>query len=285
MDEQPPLWDGTGVDPWLPERLAAEARIVEAEQRLYSSWWGTFTSWIVKVRRGVLAGHTPDPHAVWAFAPAWVERMTEFVSGPVRDTMGIGYKALFGPDYRFDARPAVARHLAEVQNRMVRTPDAVFDAVAGEVAKGAGSGESIPTIAQRVEDVLSSTATPTWKNRGITVARTEGIGSLNAGRADAHVAVAEELGGDFESQWLATIDSRVRPAHAAADGMRVPLGTPFIVGGEPLMQPGDPTGSAGNVIACRCSTLLVRPSESVDMRGRGFKDADEWWASQLQESR
>lgn len=287
MTEQPPLWDGTGVDPWLPERLAAEARIVAAERKLYLSWWGSFTSWIVTVRRGVLSGYTPDPHAVWAFAPAWVERMAEFVAGPVKDTMGIGYRALFGPDYRFDARPAVARHLAEVTNRMVRTPDAVFDSIAAEVARGAGSGESIPTIAGRVEQLLTTTGTDNWRGRAVTVARTEGIGALNAGRSDSFDAVAEELGGDFEHQWLGTVDLRIRLAHRIADEepQRVPLGTPFLVDGEHLMRPGDPTGSPANTVNCRCSELLLRADEPVHLTGRGFSDADEYWASQIEESR
>lgn len=278
------MWDGTGVDPWLPERLAAEARIVAAEGRLYLSWWGTFTSWIIRVRRGVMSGHAPDPHAVWAFAPAWVEDMGRFVAGPIRDTMGVAYRSLLGEGYRFDSRPAVARHLAEVNNRMVRTPEAVFDAVAGEVAKGAGSGESIPTIRDRIESVLTTTGTENWRGRAVTVARTESIGALNAGRGDAFDAVAEELGGDFEHQWLTTLDGRERTWHREADGDRAPLGTPFIVGGEPLMRPGDPTGSAPNIINCRCSELLVRPGESVDMTGRGFKDADSWWASQIEQA-
>lgn len=285
MADQDELWDGTGVDPWLPERLAAEARIVAAEARLYASWWGSFSAWLVGVRRGVLSGHTPDPHAVWAHAPAWAERMAQFVSGPVKDTLGIGYRALFGAGYRFDARPAVTRHLVEVQNRMVRTPDAVFDSIASEVARGAGSGESIPKIRDRVDAILTTSGTDNWRGRAVTVARTEAIGALNAGRQDSFTAVAEELDGDFETQWLSTIDLRTRTDHVEVDLSRVPLGTPFTVGGEHLMFPGDPTASPAQRANCRCSSLLVRPDESVDMTGRGFKDADEYWASQIAESR
>lgn len=252
-----PGWDGEGVDPWLPERIAAEARITAAEREMYKAWWGSFSRWIVRVNRGVLKGPTPDPHAVYSFAPLWAEEMGRFVAGPVSDAVGLAYRSLFGPDYHFDARPAVARHLAEVSNRMVRTPDAVFDVVAGEVAKGAGSGESIPKIAERVQTVLSTTGTETWKNRAVTVARTETLGGLNAGRSDAFVAVADVLDEPLEQQWLSTLDLRCRTAHLEADGDRVPVGTPFNVGGEPLMRPGDPNGSGWNVIQCVVGGTLV----------------------------
>lgn len=277
-------WDGTGVDPWLPHRLAAESRITAAERKMYNAWWGSFSDWLVRVRRGVLGSTVPDPHAIWTHAPDWAERMAGFVAGPVTDTIGITFKKLFGADYLFDSRPAVTRYLGDVFNRMVRTPDEVFDVVASQVARGAAAGESIPDIADRVAEVLDATGTERWPSRAVTVARTETIGALNAGRNDAFGAVADELGGEFEQQWLATMDKRTRPDHLEADGITTPLGTPFTVGGEPLMFPGDPSGSAENIINCRCSTLLVRVGETVDMTGRGFADADEWWASQISEA-
>lgn len=56
-------------------------------------------------------------------------------------------------------------------------------------------------------------------------------------------------------EWASAEDSRTRPSHAAADGDEVPLDEPFSVGGELLMVPGDPRGSAKNVANCRCSIL------------------------------
>lgn len=268
-----PVWDGKGTDPWLPERLAAESTVTAAERAIYREYWAAFSGWLVGVRRAVLrTGLTPDPNGVWAQAPAWQRRMDQFVNGPIRDTVGLAYADVWGKGYAFDARPAVTSYLTQVDNRMVRTPGEVFDVVAGEVSKGAGLGESIPKIADRIDEVLTATGTERWPNRAVTVARTETIGALNAGRQDAFVSVAEALEGEWEQMWLATVDARTREDHAAADGQRVPTGSPFIVGGEPLMFPGDPAGSAGNVINCRCSTLLLRPGEDQDMSNRQFAD-------------
>jgi uncharacterized protein with gpF-like domain len=163
---------------------------------------------------------------------------------------------------------------------MVRTPDEVFNLIAVAIAEGAGLGEGIPELAKRVNKILSVTETERWPNRAVVVARTETLGAMNAGRSDAFDAVATDLGGEFEQMWLATDDERTRPSHRAADGQRVPLGTPFLIGADPamslagvhLMRPGDPTGPAHEVIQCRCTTLLVRPGETVDLSDRGWDD-------------
>lgn len=84
------------------------------------------------------------------------------------------------------------------------------------------------------------------------IARTETIKALNT--------VSVRLYGEWgieEHEWLATQDDRVRDDHAAADGQRVRLGTPFKVGGESLLYPGDPAGSPGNIINCRCTTAPI----------------------------
>lgn len=271
-----PPW-GDGTDPWLPARLAALADITAAEQRIYSEFWAVLSGWLVRVARSVLRTVRPDPHAVFAHAPTWNRQMQGFANGSIRELLGQSYRTLLGAGYRFDSRPAVAAHLAEVTNRMVRTPDEVFHLVAGQIAEGAGKGESIVELAERVDTILSTTATERWPHRAVTVARTETIGAMNAGRTDSFAAVAEELtdeetGDGFESMWLATEDLRTRATHAEADGQRVPLGTPFTVGGHHLAFPGDPAGPGHEVIQCRCSTLLLRVGEDIDLSNRQFRD-------------
>lgn len=270
-----PPWDGHGVDPWLPERLAAEAALTQAERGVFQAYWAELSSWLVGVRRAVFSGGRllpPDPSAIWARAPAWEQAAQDVVNGPILSTLKLGYDAIFGPGYRADARPAVAAHLAEVTNRMVRTPAQVFDLVATEIANGAGNGEGIPALADRVEKVLSATQTDQWPTRAVTVARTETIGALNAGRFDSFAAVSDVIGEDLQQQWLATSDARTRKTHHAADLQRVPVGGYFTVGSADLRFPGDPRGPAKEVIQCRCSTLLVKPGENVDLSNRQFTD-------------
>lgn len=266
-----PVWDGQGVDPWLPARIEARAEIARAERDIRNSFWAVLSEWLTRTARRVLRGEQPpDLDAIWARVPAWRDAVDHVVQGAVKSAMGAGYRIL-GPDYQWDSRPAVSRHLAEVTNRMVRTPDEVFDLVAGQMSQGVNLGESIPKLAARVDEVLSTTATERWPNRAVTVARTEAIGALNAGRTDAFIIFDEESDEELERVWLATSDTRTRPNHREADGQRVPVDQPFTVGGFPLMFPGDPTGPPQERINCRCSTLLVEVGESVDLSDRQMK--------------
>jgi hypothetical protein len=265
-------WIGDGSDPWLPDRIAYAEQAAAAEMAVREAVWAELSGWLVGVSRAVLRSVRPDPIAVFSQQAEWTTSVRKIVSGVVTDTIGISYKTILGEGYKFETRPAVVNHLAEVTNRMVRTPESVFDLVASEVTRGAELGESIPEIAGRVEDVLDATGTERWPNRATVVARTETMSALNAGRTDTFVAVAEETGDEFEQVWLSTIDRRTRATHKTADGQRVPIGQPFTVGGVSLRYPGDPLGPAKEIIQCRCSSLLVEPGETLDLSNRQFKN-------------
>ena len=265
-------WHGDGVDPWLSERLAAEAALVAAEQGVFQQYWAELTSWLVAVRRAVLSGGRllpPDPSAVWSKVPAWDQAAADVTYGSIRAVMQLAYDAIFGPGYEFDSRPAVAAYLAEVFNRMVGTPGQVFDLIAETIAEGAGLGEGIPALTSRVEGLLDAHNLNLWNNRAVTVARTETIGALNAGRWDSFDAVNALLGADqpLVQRWLSTEDSRTRKTHRDAD-----MTGYFQVGNADLRFPGDPRGPAKEVINCRCTTLLVRPGEDIDLSNRQFID-------------
>ncbi len=67
---------------------------------------------------------------------------------------------------------------------------------------------------------------------------------------------------EIRKYWLSAEDERVRPAHAKAAERydrehAIPVSEPFLVGGEELMHPLDPRGSARNVINCRCVSVPV----------------------------
>ena len=91
------------------------------------------------------------------------------------------------------------------------------------------------------------------------IARTETIRSSNAGTTELFTEW-----GVKRHEWLSTKDDRTRSYaagddfdHVEADGQVVEIGTPFIVSGEDLEYPGDPSASPGNSINCRCTTIPV----------------------------
>jgi hypothetical protein len=267
-----PVWDGKGRDPWLPQRLDARLEAATVERDIRAAVWAALSDWLVQLSRRILRGDgRPDMDAVWAMVPMWRDAVDLILRGEILKAIGLAFEKLLGTDYRWTQRPFVTAYLAEVRNRLVRIPEEVYDLVAGEVAKGVNLGESIPKLAARIDSVLSTTGSERWPNRATVVARTETIGALNAGRADAFRAVAADADEELEMFWLATDDSRTRHTHREAEGQRVPVGSAFVVGGHELRFPGDPSGPPQEVIQCRCTMLLVEPGESVDLSNRQMR--------------
>jgi hypothetical protein len=95
--------------------------------------------------------------------------------------------------------------------------------------------------------------------RGQTIARTETIKALNAGRQEAIDQLVESpnnniAAADVTKTWQDTGDSRTRSSHGAADGQKVGKDEAFTVGGYQLRYPGDTSLGApgGETINCRC---------------------------------
>jgi hypothetical protein len=267
-----PVWDGKGIDPWLPERLNARLEVAQHERAIRAAVWAALSEWLVQTARRVLRlDAPPDLDAIWARVPAWREAVDLILSGEIWKALAVAYEKLLGRDYGWDARPFVVRYLAEVRNRLVRIPDEIYDLVAGTLAQGVNLGEGIPELAARVDMILSTTASERWPNRATVIARTETIGALNAGRADAFTIVAEDSDEQLFKLWLATEDHRTRRTHRDVDQQRVPMGTRFNVGGFELAFPGDPSGPPQEVIQCRCTMLLVAAGENVDLSNRQMR--------------
>lgn len=72
---------------------------------------------------------------------------------------------------------------------------------------------------------------------------------------------------DLLKGWAAVGDSRTRydhlQAHIAYNKNPIPINEPFIVGGEALMFPGDPSASAKQTVFCRCRQFVVHPDLGV----------------------
>jgi len=75
-------------------------------------------------------------------------------------------------------------------------------------------------------------------------------------------------GADMQKEWISANDERTRGWHRISNISEpiVDFDKPFIVMGEELMRPGDPRGSAKNVINCRCSVAPF-PKEAAQTIG------------------
>lgn len=118
--------------------------------------------------------------------------------------------------------------------------------------QGILQGESIPSIAKK----LAVTVGESNMKAAIRNARTMTTGAENAGRVDSYKR-AESMGIKMQQQWVATLDGRTRHEHRQLDGQRVNVGDPFIVDGQQIYFPGDPTAAPYLVWNCRCTLIGV----------------------------
>jgi len=197
------------------------------------SWLDAARGWTGAVTGRVMApfrqaGAPPDASMVLSAEGLWVEQLTVHVRPSILGVLRGSYRKVTGqpPPNAFDQSHYVTDYLNASTNRMTGTPDQVYRRIADTLAKGLDAGQPIPELARQVEEILTVTGNDWWDNRAVVVARTE----------------------------------TTRPSHRAADGQTVPLTEPFRVDNETLQFPGDPRGSAGNVIQCRC-TLSVSAAD------------------------
>ncbi|MDZ4232541.1 MAG: phage minor head protein, partial [Dietzia sp.] len=96
---------------------------------------------------------------------------------------------------------------------------------------------------------------------GIVTSNT--TGAYNAATLEAARIEQDETGTVMHKVWVATTDARTRDSHFAADGQRVGLDEPFLIGGTRLSYPGDPNAPAAEIVNCRCTILELAADEPL----------------------
>lgn len=161
-------------------------------------------------------------------------------------------------DGTFDAGdPRIQNAVEQINSNLSDVPRHTRRLINEAILKGESSGESIDEIASRVQREFQRMSDV----RARRIAATTTTAAFEAGQQTAF-----EEAGMTGSMWLSQRDSRVRgrqqdAGHWEADGQMARLNETFQVAPgagrpkEPLRYPGDPRGSAGNVINCRCTRL------------------------------
>lgn len=141
------------------------------------------------------------------------------------------------------------------------------------ILQGILQGDSIPKIAQRLENILGMD-----HRAAVRSARTATTAAECAGRLDTY-KYAESLGIKLQKQWLATLDDRTRHAHRQLDGQTVDIGKNFEIDGYELEYPGDPKAPGYLIYNCRCTTITIDKFHDKNApRASKLKDVtyDEW---------
>ena len=201
----------------------------------------------------------------WDVANAYIFDATPGIYTLNRNYIAYTIEKQVGSDIGFDLwdEQAVKRLIVEKPDIMPYYSEVLawrrgFDVKKGKLAiteaitSSLLMGNSIPHIADEMQKKLPNMS----RVSSVRTARTAVTGAQNAGRQESFDAAAQ-MGIELEKQWLATLDSRTRHDHAAADGQTVGEKDPFNIGGYDMMYPGDPSGPAHEVYNCRCTMIAV----------------------------
>ena len=120
--------------------------------------------------------------------------------------------------------------------------------------------DGIPLPKDKVDEIVRRYEDRMLHKRAETIARTETISALNAGREEGFGQMAEKMGlppGAYAKRWQSTPNSkRTRDSHRALNGKKVGPSEPFrTINGHLLNYPGDRSlGAPGSeIINCRCT--------------------------------
>lgn len=109
-------------------------------------------------------------------------------------------------------------------------------------------GDDVTDLTNEIKKVVNSNTFYLWQAERI--ARTETTTAMNT----ASDVAANETKRPFKKEWLTAGDGRERQSHMRLNGQKVSKGQRFENG---LLYPGDPSGSASEIINCRCATLYI----------------------------
>ena len=154
---------------------------------------------------------------------------------------------------KYEAKEAIINPLSKVgfvQRNTTNLAKTAMD-LNSLLAQGIIQGKSYKDIADIVNDKFNI-----GYQNSLRIVETENHRVNQKASEDSANFVANK-GVIMQKQWRASIDASTRETHGEADGQIVDLDKPFIVQGENLMYPGDPAGSASNVINCRCVSIKL----------------------------
>jgi len=145
-------------------------------------------------------------------------------------------------------RPLIRAALTRQAHKITGVNRTTQKLVTNQLSAGLEAGEGLNKLAGRLAKTLGSN-----RQRALSIARTQTAGAVGTGRHAGMQQAAVE-----SKSWLTAGDESVRDSHRAAEARYadgIALNLPFEVGGEFLMYPGDPAGSAANIIMCRCVSI------------------------------
>jgi HK97 family phage portal protein len=198
----------------------------------------------------------PQPNDLFyleAEIKSWSEAMKKKITQAIQ-AIGQSELAGLGLSTIFDiSRPDVVRRISYILETVARkTNETTWNDLIQIMREAEQAGEGIVAIQERLNQYFGERKSDYQTER---IARTTMTGASNSGQQQAWNQ-AEQDGVTLNKRWISALQpDRTRPEHAEAHNQVVGLHDLFLVGGENLEYPGDPTGSPGNIINCLCGMI------------------------------
>lgn len=208
--------------------------MLKALSEQYTRIGGNFFSWVQTSYLKNKSGHRKSIEPIESKIN-WNEGAAGAAAGAIPPTTGMA--AEFWRAFNIWTLKQTAQKVSEIGKT---TKKILRKTIQDSINEGASYKVVADNIMEKAKEIN--------KNRAMKIARTEV-------HAAATYAVDESVKSTrvkFERIWTSILDERTREDHKIVDGQSREMNEPFDVGGENLMFPGDPSGSPGNVINCRC---------------------------------
>ena len=131
--------------------------------------------------------------------------------------------------------------------KITQIVDTTREDINSVIDRGIKDGLSEVEIASMIQSIAPMKSI----SRAATIARTEVV----AASQNAAYQTASVIGVPMVKRWVSSGGERTRESHQIANGQVVGIHEKFRVGDSLLMHPGDPDGSAKEVINCRCACV------------------------------
>jgi len=172
------------------------------------------------------------------------EDMRPILSGIMNDAATIVSQEI-GMQAEIDEKEA-SEHLKEQVERFQQVNATTAKEIEGAVLISLSLGDEEDKMGM-LKAALLAIFVNLLSKRKRTIAEHESHAAFNAGSFYAGRSI-----GAATKTWVSEKDAKVRPEHSSLHGNTVSMHEPFVVSGQAIMYPGDPTAPINLTMNCRC---------------------------------
>jgi hypothetical protein len=164
----------------------------------------------------------------------------------------------YNPDKTWSVKNTAAAKFSKKLKKLVpdmnkHSAEVMLNAFKHAIERGDTPSERAQLVQEVSAQAAKGEAGPFTMQRAMRISRTMSTAAANGGKLEGWKqsdVVTKKL-------WRSANQSRTRKSHKKANGQEKPLDEPFEVGDDELMHPGDPNGSAKEIVNCRCTMQAV----------------------------